>query len=110
MSSQRGNTKRTRASKHQNTFKYQHNKSSKRTKEILGSPIEGVCDKCFKVLEWKKDYRKYKPLTVPKKWFTRISVLLLMAWMRKLLFFDAPRTLVLVSICSQFCNPHLRLK
>lgn len=29
----------------------------------------GLCEKCTKLMEWKKDYRKYKPMTHPKKWY-----------------------------------------
>ena len=33
----------------------------------------GVCDKCKEKIEWKKKYRKYKPLTVPGKWYAFIT-------------------------------------
>ena len=69
MSSQRGNSSKTGAQKHQNSFAYKHNPKSKKTEVILSMPIQGLCQHCFSVLEWRKQYRKYKPLTVPKKWF-----------------------------------------
>ena len=69
MSTQRGNVERTRSNKYKNTYKFVHNKNSRKTKQILESPIEGVCEKCYKILAWKKEYRKYKPLTVPKRWY-----------------------------------------
>lgn len=53
--------------KYQNTFAFYHNKGSKLTKIILESPIRGLCSKCTAVIEWKKTYRKYKPLTTLKK-------------------------------------------
>lgn len=74
MSTQRGNVARTRGTKYANTYKFVHNKNSKKTKQILASPIEGVCEKCYKILQWKKDYRKYKPLSVPRKWYLSHSL------------------------------------
>ncbi len=59
------NQKRKQA--HQNTFKYVHNRNSKRTNQILAMPIHGVCEGCYKILKWRKDYRKYKPLTQPRR-------------------------------------------
>jgi len=53
--------------RHQNTFKYYHNPGSKKTKQIQESPIEGLCKRCSEIIEWKKDYRKYKPLTTPRR-------------------------------------------
>ena len=53
--------------KYQNVYAFHHNKSSKKTKKILSYPISGLCGKCTKVIEWKKQYRKYKPLTVVRK-------------------------------------------
>ena len=32
-------------------------------------PINGLCPACEEQIEWRKKYRKYKPLTVPKKWY-----------------------------------------
>ncbi|KAI9184505.1 hypothetical protein H9P43_003558 [Blastocladiella emersonii ATCC 22665] len=56
--------------KYQNTTAFRHNKASKKTKVILGLPIHGLCAKCFDVIEWRKKFRKYKPLTAPKKCVT----------------------------------------
>jgi len=66
MTTRRGD-QRKKAPVHQNRHKFTHNKGSKKTKEIAASPIEGTCKKCSNILQWKKDYRKYKPLTQPKK-------------------------------------------
>lgn len=52
---------------HANRFAFTHNRCSKLTKKILAMPIDGVCDRCRAIIEWRKTYRKYKPLTVPKK-------------------------------------------
>ncbi|TDH66718.1 hypothetical protein CCR75_006578 [Bremia lactucae] len=64
MSSQRGNVKK-RAPKHQNAFAFKHNPKSKKTERILSMPIHGLCEKCRKQIEWRKKYRKYKPLSQP---------------------------------------------
>jgi hypothetical protein len=59
---------RSRPPAHQNETAFRHNKSSKKTKKILESPISDLlCPSCKMVIEWRKQYRKYKPLTVPKK-------------------------------------------
>lgn len=53
---------------HPNKVGFHHNPCSKLTKYILALPIsDNLCLKCKEVIEWKKKYRKYKPLTVPKK-------------------------------------------
>ena len=59
--------KKGRAPAHQNTFAFRHNPKSKKTATILEAPIEGVCRRCREKLEWRKRYRKYKPLTQPSK-------------------------------------------
>ncbi|CBK23472.2 uncharacterized protein [Blastocystis hominis] len=66
MSTRRGGvTSRTPA--HQNKFSFRHNKNSKKTEKIAAMPIYLVCERCRKKIEWKKKYRKYKPLTAPGK-------------------------------------------
>lgn len=52
---------------HQNSYAFHHNKSSKLTKHIGSLPIRFLCPACVAVIEWRKKYRKYKPLTVVKK-------------------------------------------
>jgi len=59
--------KKGRAPAHQNTFAFKHNPKSKKTAAILEAPIEGVCRRCHDKLEWRKRYRKYKPLSQPSK-------------------------------------------
>jgi len=54
---------------HMNRVAFTHNKNSKKTAIILSLPNQGLCGRCHEMIEWKKRYRKYKPLTVPKKWF-----------------------------------------
>jgi Uncharacterized conserved protein (DUF2039) len=50
---------------HQNTYAFKHNPKSKKTASILASPIEHCCQRCIDKIEWRKKYRKYKPLTQP---------------------------------------------
>jgi hypothetical protein len=70
MSTQRGNASRTRAQKHKNktAFKNTLHDTSRRTKEINEIEVKNCCSRCTEVIEWKIKYKKYKPLTVPKKW------------------------------------------
>lgn len=57
--------KKGRPPAHQNKFAWIHNPKSKKTDKILSSPIADVCKRCKEKLEWRKQYRKYKPLTQP---------------------------------------------
>jgi predicted nucleic acid-binding Zn ribbon protein len=57
------NSKKARPPAHQNTFAFKHNPKSKLTEKILSSPIQHCCRRCTDKLEWRKQYRKYKPLT-----------------------------------------------
>jgi len=69
MSSQRGNIQRSRAQKHQNSFVFKndlHDKTVK-IKMINNLEVSGVCSRCKDIIEWRIKYKKYKPLTVPKK-------------------------------------------
>ncbi|CAM9602592.1 unnamed protein product [Sphacelaria rigidula] len=59
-----GNT-RTRKPAHQNTFAFRHNPKSQKTAKILASPITGLCASCHDKVEWRKKYRKYRPLRQP---------------------------------------------
>jgi hypothetical protein len=62
---QKKNKKRT--PKYQNKFAFEHNLKSKKTAIILASPITHFCRRCHDKIEWRKQYRKYKPLTQPAK-------------------------------------------
>jgi len=44
-----------------------HNPKSKLTEKILASPNTGKCKRCHDKIEWRKQYRKYKPLSQPGK-------------------------------------------
>ncbi|KAG7339662.1 DUF2039 domain containing protein [Nitzschia inconspicua] len=50
---------------HQNKFAFRHNPKSKLTEKILTSPNVHVCQRCYDKIEWRKQYRKYKPRTQP---------------------------------------------
>jgi hypothetical protein len=52
---------------HQNVTGFKHNPNSKVTRKILSIPNFGLCGKCHDVIEWRKKYRKYKPLKDPSK-------------------------------------------
>jgi len=62
---QKGKKKKGRAPAHQNQFAYRHNPKSKKTEKILELPNKGVCRRCRDKIEWRKQYRKYKPRTQP---------------------------------------------
>lgn len=57
--------KKGRAPAHQNTFAYKHNPCSKKTDKILSLPNIHTCQRCYDKIEWRKQYRKYKPRTQP---------------------------------------------
>ncbi|XP_028162395.1 uncharacterized protein C9orf85 homolog [Ostrinia furnacalis] len=69
MSTSRGNTTRQRPQKYQNktAFKNDLHDTSHRTKIINSLDITGVCKRCKDIIEWKIKYKKYKPLTAPRK-------------------------------------------
>ena len=50
-----------------NSYAFHHNPASKLTAHIMSLPINDLCPSCVAVIEWRKRYRKYKPLTVLKK-------------------------------------------
>lgn len=71
MSCQKGNTRKSGGQKHQNKTAYKNNlhDTNKRTQKINDTIVAGVCGRCKDIVEWKIKYKKYKPLTQPKKWF-----------------------------------------
>jgi len=67
MSSQ--TAKRTRAQKYQNSFAFKagmHGQTPTQ-KKISALRLTGICARCFEILEWKRKFGKFKPLTVPAK-------------------------------------------
>lgn len=69
MSTQRGNTTRIRSQKHKNrtVFKNDLHDKTNQQKKINSLRVSEVCRHCKDVIEWKIKYKKYKPLTQPKK-------------------------------------------
>lgn len=57
----------SRAPKHNNTYAFKHNPNSKKTSKILAKVHRGLCTRCHEQIEWRKKYRKYKPLKAAKK-------------------------------------------
>lgn len=59
---------KNRAPAHQNRTAFRHNKGSKLTARIEETAhTQGLCQRCADKVEWRKRYRKYKPLTTPRK-------------------------------------------
>merc|ERR1711991_917792 len=54
-----------RVPKYQNKRAFTHNPKSVKSKFIMSQPINGLCRRCTEQIEWKKKYRKYKPLKTP---------------------------------------------
>lgn len=69
MSTQKGNSQRSRPQKYKNktSFKNSLHDTSNRTKSINNLQIGGVCERCKEIIEWKIKYKKYKPLSQPRK-------------------------------------------
>uniref|UniRef100_A0A5K3FT71 Chromosome 9 open reading frame 85 n=1 Tax=Mesocestoides corti TaxID=53468 RepID=A0A5K3FT71_MESCO len=67
MSSQRGNSQRSRPQKHKNAkaFKNNTHDTSKKTALINQLEMHGLCARCKAIIEWKVKYKKYKPLSKP---------------------------------------------
>jgi hypothetical protein len=53
--------------KHQNTYAFKHNKNSILTRKIKQSPLDHLCERCMNQVEWRINFRKYKPLSAPSK-------------------------------------------
>lgn len=69
MSTQKGNSNRSRPQKYQNQIAFKndlHDKSNK-TKYINSIQVTNVCERCKKIIEWKIKYKKYKPLKTAAK-------------------------------------------
>jgi len=69
MSSRRGNNAK-KGQKYQNTkaFKNDLHDTSNATKQINSLVIGGVCARCREIIEWRRKFKKYKPLAAPTKW------------------------------------------
>lgn len=71
MSTQRGNSHRTRPQKHKNTHAFKNNMHDTTgvTQMLNSLDIYGVCARCRDQIQWRIKYKKYKPLPAPKKWY-----------------------------------------
>ncbi|XP_015434506.1 PREDICTED: uncharacterized protein C9orf85 homolog [Dufourea novaeangliae] len=69
MSTQKGNSNRSRPQKYKNqtTFKNDLHDKSLKTKIINSIEVVDVCCRCKQIIEWKIKYKKYKPLKIPSK-------------------------------------------
>ena len=69
MSTQKGNSNRSRPQKYKNhtAFKNDLHDKSNKIKIINSIEVANVCEKCKKIIEWKIKYKKYKPLKAPAK-------------------------------------------
>lgn len=69
MSTQKGNTQRSRPQKYQNNFAFKNSlhDTSKKTKTINSIQVSNVCERCKQIIEWKIKYKKYKPLKAAGK-------------------------------------------
>jgi hypothetical protein len=53
-----------------------HNPNSKKSQVIAGIPNVGLCQRCHDIIEWRKKFRKYKPIKNLTKWCAPISTTL----------------------------------
>lgn len=60
---------RKRKTAHQNKFAFKHNKNSVKTARLIKLPNKTLncCPSCVKQIQWRVNYRKYKPLKQPKR-------------------------------------------
>lgn len=69
MSTEKGNGSRTRPQKYKNraAFKNDLHDTSHVRKAINNIQVKDVCLRCKEIIDWKIKYKKYKPLSQPKK-------------------------------------------
>ena len=58
----RSHGKKGRVPRYMNENKFKHNTKSKKSERIMALSHNGLCHRCHDKIEWKKKYRKYKPL------------------------------------------------
>jgi len=51
-----------------------HNPNSKKSQVIAGIPNVGLCQRCHDIIEWRKKFRKYKPIKNLTKWCASIHL------------------------------------
>ncbi|KAI8928094.1 hypothetical protein BC831DRAFT_449798 [Entophlyctis helioformis] len=54
--------------KYQNRTAFTPNKFSPVALKIAARPVQGVCQRCLDIINWRKRMGKYKPLSQPKTW------------------------------------------
>lgn len=59
--------KKGHAPAHQNKYTWAHNPHSKLTKKIAALEHYNLCYRCDQQIEWRKQYRKYKPLSAMRR-------------------------------------------
>jgi hypothetical protein len=52
---------------HQNSVAFSHNPHSRLTARIARIPNNSVCPRCAAIIDWRKRYRKYKPISAPRR-------------------------------------------
>jgi hypothetical protein len=57
--------RRTRAQAHQNTTAYKPEKYTQLPAAAVRDPLDHLCGRCQAKLKWRRQFRKYKPRTVP---------------------------------------------
>eukprot|EP00052_Salpingoeca_macrocollata_P023614 m.208376 g.208376 ORF g.208376 m.208376 type:complete len:98 (+) comp22075_c0_seq2:966-1259(+) len=69
MSTERGNAKK-KGQKYKNKTAFKLDKYGKNphVKAVTSVVVAGVCVRCRDIIEWKKKYNKYKPLSAPAIW------------------------------------------
>ncbi|CAH8673802.1 hypothetical protein MS3_00003984 [Schistosoma haematobium] len=68
MSSQKGNTQRTRPQKYKNTKAFKNNlhDTSKEVKRLNNLTFDFLCPRCTGVVQWRVKYKKYHQLANPR--------------------------------------------
>ncbi|KNC79238.1 hypothetical protein SARC_08362 [Sphaeroforma arctica JP610] len=52
---------------HQNKLTFQHDSKSRKSNRIFKMNNSGVCPRCHEQIEWRKKFKKYKPLKTEKR-------------------------------------------
>ena len=55
--------KKKRGQKYQNATKFKLTAESRMTKRVQATPLDNLCQKCYDVIKWKVEYKKYKALS-----------------------------------------------
>jgi hypothetical protein len=55
-----------RGPRNQNRTAFKHNPHSAKSAVIAALPNEGLCKRCADIIEWRKKFHKFKPLSAPR--------------------------------------------